>query len=66
MKALAVTLAYMVYDAACCHLNGDTRLDNAVHHLVSIVGIGAGLAYQRVSERASGNEESQHHTHAHH
>lgn len=47
MKALAVTLAYMVYDAACCHLNGDTRLDNAVHHLVSIVGIGAGLAYQR-------------------
>ncbi|XP_066311710.1 uncharacterized protein [Miscanthus floridulus] len=47
MKALAVTLAYMVYDAACCHLNGDTRLDNTVHHLVSIVGIGAGLAYQR-------------------
>jgi len=51
MRALAVTLAYMVYDAACCHLNGDTRLDNTVHHLVSIVGIGAGLAYQRVSER---------------
>ncbi|XP_066306021.1 uncharacterized protein [Miscanthus floridulus] len=47
MRALAVTLAYMVYDAACCHLNGDTRLDNTVHHLVSIVGIGAGLAYQR-------------------
>ncbi|XP_066308679.1 uncharacterized protein [Miscanthus floridulus] len=47
MKALAVTLAYMVYDAACCHLNGDMRLDNTVHHLVSIVGIGAGLAYQR-------------------
>ena len=51
MRALAVTLAYMVYDAACCHLNGDTRLDNTVHHLVSIVGIGAGLAYQRVSDR---------------
>jgi hypothetical protein len=49
MKALAVTLSYMVYDAACCHFNGDTRLDNIVHHLVSIVGIGAGLAYQRVS-----------------
>ncbi|CAD6232146.1 unnamed protein product [Miscanthus lutarioriparius] len=47
MKALAATLAYMVYDAACCHLNGDMRLDNTVHHLVSIVGIGAGLAYQR-------------------
>ena len=51
MKALAATLAYMVYDAACCHLNGDMRLDNTVHHLVSIVGIGAGLAYQRVSDR---------------
>ncbi|XP_062190609.1 uncharacterized protein LOC133893566 [Phragmites australis] len=47
MKALAITLSYMVYDAACCHLNGDVRLDNTVHHLVSIVGIGAGLAYQR-------------------
>ena len=50
MRALAVTLSYMVYDAACCHLNGDVRLDNTVHHLVSIVGIGAGLAYQRVSQ----------------
>lgn len=47
MKALALTLSYMVYDAACCHLNGDVRLDNTVHHLVSIVGIGAGLAYRR-------------------
>ncbi|CAL4950607.1 unnamed protein product [Urochloa decumbens] len=47
MRALAFTLSYMVYDAACCHLNGDVRLDNTVHHLVSIVGIGAGLAYQR-------------------
>jgi hypothetical protein len=48
MRALALTLSYMVYDAACCHLNGDVRLDNTVHHLVSIVGIAAGLAYQRV------------------
>ncbi|CAO2174096.1 unnamed protein product [Urochloa humidicola] len=47
MRALALTLSYMVYDAACCHLNGDVRLDNTLHHLVSIVGIGAGLAYQR-------------------
>lgn len=61
MKALAVTLAYMVYDAACCHLNGDTRLDNAVHHLVSIVGIGAGLAYQRVSERQRVTTSHAHH-----
>jgi hypothetical protein len=48
MRALALTLSYMVYDAASCHLNGDVRLDNTVHHLVSIVGIAAGLAYQRV------------------
>ncbi|KAI4967067.1 hypothetical protein ZWY2020_031076 [Hordeum vulgare] len=47
MKSLAVTLSYMIYDAVCSHLNGDVRLDNTVHHLVSIVGIGAGLAYQR-------------------
>lgn len=48
MKALAVTLSYMVYDAACCYLNDDVRVDNTVHHLVSIVGIAAGLAYRRV------------------
>jgi hypothetical protein len=48
MRALAVTLSYMIYDAACCHLSGDARLDNALHHLISIVGLGAGLAYQRV------------------
>ncbi|KAF0897958.1 hypothetical protein E2562_001652, partial [Oryza meyeriana var. granulata] len=47
MKALAVTLSYMVYDAACCFLNDDVRVDNTVHHLVSIVGIAAGLAYRR-------------------
>uniref|UniRef100_A0A0E0JGP2 TLC domain-containing protein n=1 Tax=Oryza punctata TaxID=4537 RepID=A0A0E0JGP2_ORYPU len=47
MKALAVTVSYMVYDAACCYLNDDVRVDNTVHHLVSIVGIAAGLAYRR-------------------
>jgi hypothetical protein len=48
MRALAVTLSYMIYDAACCHLSGDARLDNALHHLISIVGLAAGLVYQRV------------------
>lgn len=48
MKSLAVTLSYMIYDGACCHLSGDARLDNALHHLISIVGLAAGLAYQRV------------------
>uniref|UniRef100_A0A453ENS1 TLC domain-containing protein n=2 Tax=Aegilops tauschii subsp. strangulata TaxID=200361 RepID=A0A453ENS1_AEGTS len=47
MKSLAVTLSYMIYDGACCHLSGDARLDNALHHLISIVGLAAGLAYQR-------------------
>uniref|UniRef100_A0A453ENL8 TLC domain-containing protein n=1 Tax=Aegilops tauschii subsp. strangulata TaxID=200361 RepID=A0A453ENL8_AEGTS len=47
MRALAVTLSYMIYDGACCHLSGDARLDNALHHLISIVGLAAGLAYQR-------------------
>ncbi|CAM0880826.1 unnamed protein product [Alopecurus aequalis] len=47
MRALAVTLSYMIYDAACCHLSGDARLDNALHHLISIVGLGAGLIYQK-------------------
>src|SRR4051812_48838662 len=48
MRALAVTLSYMIYDGACCHLSGDARLDNALHHLISIVGLAAGLAYQKV------------------
>ncbi|PNT70312.1 hypothetical protein BRADI_2g09607v3 [Brachypodium distachyon] len=47
MRALAVTLSYMIYDAACCHLSGDARLDNALHHLISIVGLAAGLLYRR-------------------
>ncbi|XP_024970904.1 transmembrane protein 136-like isoform X2 [Cynara cardunculus var. scolymus] len=47
MRALAVTLAYLIYDLVCCLFDTNIKIDNAVHHLVSIVGIGAGLAYEK-------------------
>lgn len=49
MKALAVSLSYLIYDLICCLFDKQFSLDNVFHHLVSIVGIGAGLSYQRVS-----------------
>ncbi|XP_027941671.1 transmembrane protein 136-like isoform X2 [Vigna unguiculata] len=47
MQVLAVSLSYLIYDLACCHFGERVSLDNTVHHLVSIVGIGAGLFYQK-------------------
>ncbi|KAL5557976.1 hypothetical protein UlMin_034187 [Ulmus minor] len=44
-KVLAVTLSYLIYDLLCCLFDDKISVDNSVHHLVSIVGIGAGLAY---------------------
>lgn len=49
MKTLAVSLSYLIYDLICCLFDNHVSLDNSVHHLVSIIGIGAGLAYQIVS-----------------
>ncbi|KAL6207472.1 hypothetical protein ACLB2K_018430 [Fragaria x ananassa] len=49
MKALAVSLSYLIYDLICCLFDKQFSLDNVFHHLVSIVRIGAGLSYQRVS-----------------
>ncbi|KAI3969916.1 hypothetical protein MKX01_038384 [Papaver californicum] len=47
MQTLAVTLAYMIYDLMCCFFGpGHFNIDNVVHHLVSITGIGTGLSYQ--------------------
>ncbi|KAL6007134.1 hypothetical protein ACLOJK_032630 [Asimina triloba] len=46
METLAVSLAYLIYDLICCFFGGHVGLDNTVHHLVSIVGIGAGLTYE--------------------
>lgn len=47
MKTLAVSVSYMIYDLVCCLFDKRMNLDNSVHHIVSIVGIGAGLAYQK-------------------
>ncbi|KAH7567223.1 hypothetical protein ACOSP7_010991 [Xanthoceras sorbifolium] len=48
MQTMAVSLAYLIYDLVCC-LFDDERvdLDNTIHHLVSIVGLGAGIAYEK-------------------
>ncbi|XP_043711371.1 TLC domain-containing protein 5-like isoform X1 [Telopea speciosissima] len=47
MKTLAVTLGYLIYDLICCLFDNHVNIDNIVHHLVSILGIGAGLVYER-------------------
>lgn len=47
MKTLAVSQAYLIYDLVCCLFDKNIKLDNSIHHLVSIIGIGAGLAYQK-------------------
>ncbi|PON90962.1 TRAM/LAG1/CLN8 domain containing protein [Trema orientale] len=45
MKTLAVSLSYLIYDLIFCLFDKKFSIDNSVHHLVSIVGIGAGLAH---------------------
>ncbi|MBA0691574.1 hypothetical protein Goari_009195 [Gossypium aridum] len=45
-QVLAVTVAYLIYDLICCLFDVKFTLDNTVHHLVSIVGLAAGLAFQ--------------------
>lgn len=46
MKALAVTVGYLIYDFVCCLFDKQVKIDNLIHHLVSAVGLGAGLAYE--------------------
>ncbi|KAM7514113.1 hypothetical protein LguiA_003696 [Lonicera macranthoides] len=46
MKTIGVSLSYMIYDLACCLFDKHVKLDNSIHHLVSIVGLAAGLSYQ--------------------
>uniref|UniRef100_A0A6N2LFE3 TLC domain-containing protein n=1 Tax=Salix viminalis TaxID=40686 RepID=A0A6N2LFE3_SALVM len=45
MQALAISLSYLIYDLICCQFDKRVTIDNTIHHLVSIVGIGAGLVY---------------------
>ncbi|CAN6582580.1 unnamed protein product [Malus baccata var. baccata] len=47
MKALSLSLSYLIYDLVCCLFDKKFNPDNFFHHLVSIVGIGAGLSYQK-------------------
>ncbi|KAK1555673.1 hypothetical protein Q3G72_029782 [Acer saccharum] len=47
MKTLAVSLAYLIYDLVCCLFGDQISIDNTIHHLVSIVGVVAGLSYQK-------------------
>ncbi|XP_023545988.1 transmembrane protein 56-B-like [Cucurbita pepo subsp. pepo] len=47
MQTLAVTCSYLIYDMVCCHFDKKVNVDNAIHHLVCIVGIAAGFAYQK-------------------
>ena len=50
MITLAVTVSYLIYDLVCSAFDKKVNVDNSVHHVVCIVGLGAGLAYERVSE----------------
>ncbi|KAJ7957796.1 TRAM, LAG1 and CLN8 (TLC) lipid-sensing domain containing protein [Quillaja saponaria] len=47
MQTLAVSLSYLIYDLVCCLFDEKVNLDNTIHHWVSIVGLGAGLYYQK-------------------
>lgn len=48
MQTMAVSLAYMIYDLGCGLFEKQFKIDNSIHHLVSIIGFGAGLAYEKV------------------
>ncbi|XP_050938320.1 uncharacterized protein LOC103487998 isoform X2 [Cucumis melo] len=48
MQTLGVSCSYLIYDMVCCHFDKKVSLDNTIHHLVSIVGIAAGFAYQKI------------------
>ncbi|XP_009611757.1 uncharacterized protein LOC107799721 [Nicotiana tabacum] len=47
MRALAMTAAYLIYDFVCCLFDKNVKIDNLIHHLVCVIGIGAGHAYER-------------------
>ncbi|XP_039070035.1 uncharacterized protein LOC120216770 [Hibiscus syriacus] len=44
---LAVTAAYFIYDLICSVSDERFSFDDAVHRLVGIVGLGAGLAFRK-------------------
>ncbi|XP_061356319.1 uncharacterized protein LOC133300749 isoform X2 [Gastrolobium bilobum] len=54
MQVLAVSLSYLIYDLVCCFFGERVNLDNIIHHFVSIVGLGAGLCYQKCGSEMVG------------
>ncbi|KAK7291214.1 hypothetical protein RIF29_06172 [Crotalaria pallida] len=54
MQVLAVTVSYLIYDLVCCLFGERVNLDNTIHHLVSIVGLVAGLSYQKCGSEMVG------------
>nr|XP_009788340.1 PREDICTED: LOW QUALITY PROTEIN: transmembrane protein 136-like [Nicotiana sylvestris] len=46
IRAMAVTLAYLIYDFVCCLFDKQVKIDNLIHHLVVVVGLVASLAYE--------------------
>lgn len=47
MQALAVSVGYFIYDLICSQFDQKSGFDNSIHHLVSILGLGSGLVYQK-------------------
>lgn len=48
MRAITTSLAYFIYDFFCCLLDVPVDYGNAVHHIVTIVGLGYGFWKQTV------------------
>ncbi|GAY68401.1 hypothetical protein CUMW_263840, partial [Citrus unshiu] len=38
-----------IVEIICCSFDQRVNVDNTIHHLISIVGIGAGLVYEKIS-----------------
>ncbi|KAL8171976.1 hypothetical protein V2J09_023780 [Rumex salicifolius] len=47
MKIIAISLGYFIYDMICSQFDVRPNLENSIHHLVCIIGLGAGLVYQK-------------------
>ncbi|KAK2398204.1 TRAM, LAG1 and CLN8 (TLC) lipid-sensing domain containing protein [Trifolium repens] len=54
MEVLAVSVSYLIYDLVCCLFDERIIWDNTIHHLVSIVGLMAGLSYQKCGSEMVG------------
>ncbi|KAL2632303.1 hypothetical protein R1flu_016989 [Riccia fluitans] len=46
MRAITTSLAYFIYDFFCCLLDVPVDYANAVHHIVTIIGLGYGFVLQ--------------------